>query len=81
MHYFENTTAFITGASSGIGRASAVEFAKQGAKLILVARRRDRLEELKARLEKEHQAKVYLMTLDVRNQMDVHKAVPGLPAE
>ncbi len=81
MHYFENTTAFITGASSGIGRASAVEFAKQGAKLILVARRRDRLEELKARLEKEHQAKVYLMTLDVRNQMDVHKAVTGLPAE
>jgi serine 3-dehydrogenase len=81
MTELKNKIVFITGASSGIGQASAVEFAKQGARLILAARRRERLEDLKTHLEKEYQAKVHLITLDVRNQKDVQKAVDSLPAE
>ncbi len=49
----EKKWALITGASSGIGREFARELAKNGFSLFLVARRKDRLEELKEELEEE----------------------------
>ncbi|MFJ6095234.1 SDR family oxidoreductase [Williamsia muralis] len=45
------TVAVVTGASSGIGRSSAVELARRGASVVAVARRRDRLDELVAEIE------------------------------
>src|SRR5512138_2908491 len=45
---FQNHVAIVTGASSGIGRAIAIQLAKQGAKVALAARRADRLEEAAA---------------------------------
>ncbi len=45
--------AVIVGASSGIGRAAAVLFAREGAKVVAAARREDRLQSLKDELEKE----------------------------
>ncbi|MBU1355741.1 MAG: SDR family oxidoreductase [Candidatus Edwardsbacteria bacterium] len=81
MIEFKNKIVLITGASSGIGQASAVEFAKHGAKLILAARRKDRLDELASKLVNEHKAEVLTLELDVRNQKDVQKAIDGLPAE
>ena len=53
MFDLKNRVAVITGASSGLGRQMTKAFAKQGATLAILARRLDRLEELKNELEKE----------------------------
>ncbi len=66
----------ITGASSGIGRACAEAFAREGCPLILAARRRDRLEALAATLETE----THLVALDVRDREAVEDAVASLPS-
>lgn len=61
------TFILITGASSGIGRAAAEKFATEGRNLILVARRFDRLQELKAKLEKNN-VEVRIHELDVTDR-------------
>ncbi len=76
-----NKIVFITGASSGIGKSCAVEFAKEGANLILCARRIDKLNELSDKLEKEYKIKIKNIELDVRNYEDIKKAVAGLEKE
>lgn len=58
-------TALITGASSGIGRALAGEFARHGWNLILTARRGGRLEELAGQLRGEHGVKVACLPADL----------------
>jgi serine 3-dehydrogenase len=50
----QNQTVLIVGASSGIGRAATVLFAREGAKVVAAARREDRLQALKQELAKEH---------------------------
>lgn len=70
---------FITGASSGIGTACAIEFAKQGAKLLLCARRINLLQELAKQLYDEFQIDVYPFELDVRNPTQVQEALSLLP--
>src|SRR5262245_24592687 len=67
---------FITGASSGIGAATARAFALSGARLVLAARRRERLEALAAELNTE----THLITLDVRDRAAVHQAVETVPS-
>ncbi len=81
MQNLKNKIVLITGASSGIGQASAVEFAKLGAKLVLAARRKERLDVLSAKLSKEYKSEVLTISLDVRDQKAVQKAIEGLPAE
>ena len=75
-------TVFITGASSGIGRASAHAFAKEGCDLLLCARRIARLEELKKELQSTYpEIDIHIFQLDVRVQKDVHIALTMLPEE
>ena len=56
---------FITGASSGIGKAMAYSFGKNGDNLVLCARRLERLEEIKKDIEEKYVVKVYIYKLDV----------------
>ncbi|HEY0026185.1 MAG TPA: SDR family NAD(P)-dependent oxidoreductase [Longimicrobium sp.] len=74
-------TVLITGASAGIGQACARAFAAAGARLILTARRFERIERLAAELREEHGTECHLLELDVRDRESVFAAVGGLPAE
>ena len=69
--------ALITGATSGIGRATAELFAANGINLILCGRREDRLEVLKKKLES--QTKVHILNFDVRDKTAVFKSISSLP--
>ena len=71
--------AFISGASSGIGKAAAEKLAQMGVNLILCARRADILAELKAKLEKEYAIEVITLVFDVRNYQEVAKNIQSLP--
>ncbi|KIC71843.1 SDR family oxidoreductase [Candidatus Protochlamydia amoebophila] len=64
---FINSTVMITGASSGFGAETARLFAKEGARLILLARRKDRLVELQNELKEKFQTKSYCITADIGN--------------
>ena len=66
--------AFVTGASSGIGAACARRFAEQGARLVLWARRVDRLEKLAAELRKAHGTEIGIAQVDVRDREAVFEA-------
>jgi len=69
-------TVFITGASSGIGRALALELAERGHELFLTARRLDALEALRAEIASRHpDRRVEVRELDVRNDADVAAAL------
>jgi 3-hydroxy acid dehydrogenase/malonic semialdehyde reductase len=71
--------ALITGASSGIGKATAEAFADLGINLILCGRRLDRLYEIQESLSEK--VKVNILTFDVRKKEDVEKALHTLPEE
>lgn len=70
----KNKTVLITGASSGFGLASARQFAKAGAKLVLCARHIEAL-------QKEFKTNAHIFALDVRNQADIKKQLALIPAD
>ena len=74
-------TALITGATSGIGRATAEIFARQGYRLILTGRRAERLEETKTYFETTYHNKIHLLNFDVRSLEAVKTAVNSLEEE
>ena len=74
-------TVFITGASSGIGEACARKFAANGCRLILNARRADKLEALKAELNAQYGTEVLLLPFDVRDREAATEAISNLPSE
>lgn len=71
--------ALITGATSGIGKATAYEFAKHNMNLILCGRRQERLIAIKKELEK--LTKVHILNFDVSNKIETFKAIDALPED
>ena len=71
---FKDKVIVITGASSGIGEASAEEFAKRGANIVLVARRKDKLEKVEKSLTK-YPVKILSLICDVSEKEQVKKMV------
>ena len=81
MNNIKDKLVFITGASSGIGKACAESFANEGAKLLLAARRIDRLKKFAEELRIKYQADVKEIKLDVRNYEEVKESLTKLDEE
>lgn len=81
MYSLANKTVFVTGASSGFGAGIARKFAEHGSRLLLCARRIDRLEKFAGELRAQYKVDVHAFELDVRNRGAVHHAITGLPQQ
>jgi len=78
VNRIEGKLALVTGASAGIGRATAEAFASRGAAVILAARRLQRLKSLAEELRAAHAVDVHIHALDVRDRAEVTAMVEGL---
>ncbi|MEO1508407.1 MAG: SDR family oxidoreductase [Cyanobacteria bacterium J06633_23] len=76
-----NQCVLITGASSGIGTSCARFFAQAGARLILAARRKEKLQALSDELQQHYQTQTLLLCVDVQDAQAVMAAIEGLPAD
>ena len=70
---------FITGATSGIGKACAEKFAAAGDNIIINGRRTDRLHDLKTELELKYQIEVLTAPFDVQNREEVFTVINTFP--
>ena len=70
--------AVVTGASSGLGKQMARGFAGQGANLVIMARRIERLEEFKKELEKEYKVKVLALKCDVTSTENINECAAAV---
>ena len=74
MFDLENRIAVVSGASSGLGRQIARALAKQGANLVILARRFERLEALKSDISKDYGVQVLPIKCDVTNSEEISQA-------
>jgi 3-hydroxy acid dehydrogenase / malonic semialdehyde reductase len=77
MNHLHEWTALVTGATSGIGEACALSLGQQGARIILVGRREERLHSLAARLS----TPTHCLVLDVGSREDVARSLAALPSD
>lgn len=71
-------TIFVTGATSGFGKAIATLFAQKGYDVVISGRRQERLDALKQELESQYPVTVIVLCFDVRDKMATEKAIDGL---
>ncbi|EZA60100.1 Dehydrogenase/reductase SDR family member, partial [Ooceraea biroi] len=71
MDHWKGKVALVTGASVGIGAAIVRELAKNGMKVIAVARRLEKLQELVANIKGEYKADIYPLQCDVQKEEDI----------
>ena len=71
--------AFITGATSGIGEATAFLLANNNYNLILTGRRNERLEKLKVNIQNKSDCEIHLLNFDVRSLEETEKAINSIP--
>lgn len=76
-----NRIALITGATSGIGRATAITLSQNNFDVIITGRRKELLEDLKKEIKEKSSSKIHILNFDVRNQNEVDKAIDSLPVE
>lgn len=81
MSKLKNKIVFISGASSGIGKACANAFAAEGAKLILAARRKERLDELASELKEKFDSETNILSFDIQNYQEIKESFASLPEE
>ena len=74
MFNLSGKVAVVSGASSGLGQQMALAFARQGANLVILARRKERLDEFKPQLEKAGAKKVLAIKCDVTSTEDINNA-------
>jgi NADP-dependent 3-hydroxy acid dehydrogenase YdfG len=72
---------FITGATAGIGQATAELFAKNGYNIIITGRRKERLEAFSEHLKSTYKIDVLSLNFDVRNIKEVESAINSIPSE
>jgi NADP-dependent 3-hydroxy acid dehydrogenase YdfG len=76
-----NRIALITGASSGIGEATAILLAQNNFDLIITGRRKERLQALQDKIQTVSQSKVFILNFDIRNLAENEAAIASLPDE
>jgi 3-hydroxy acid dehydrogenase/malonic semialdehyde reductase len=81
MASLQGKIVLITGASSGIGRATAIAFAREGSRVLLCARRLDRLEELQQTLLSSGAQSVHIFKLNVQRRAEVEASIANIPAD
>jgi NADP-dependent 3-hydroxy acid dehydrogenase YdfG len=79
VNSFQNKLVLITGASAGFGAETARLFAQAGARLILIARRQERLQQLAQELQDQYGTPSHVLALDVTNYDQVSKSLSELP--